>query len=112
VTKAAAIIGGGVIGGGWAARFLLNGWDVNISDPDPEAKRKINEVLSNAHRSLPGLADVAMLQEGCLTFYNSIAEAVEGVDWIQESVPERLDFKLKIYAQIQETASRHYPDRR
>lgn len=28
MTQIAAIIGGGVIGGGWAARFLLNGWDV------------------------------------------------------------------------------------
>ena len=46
--KTAAIIGGGVIGGGWAARFLLNGWNVRVFDPDPEAARKINAVLSNA----------------------------------------------------------------
>ena len=37
----AAVIGGGVIGGGWAARFLLNGWDVGVFDPDPQAERKI-----------------------------------------------------------------------
>ena len=37
IMKTAAIIGGGVIGGGWAARFLLNGWDVRVFDPDPEA---------------------------------------------------------------------------
>ena len=47
MTRTAAIIGGGVIGGGWAARFLLNGWDVKICDPDPEAQRKIGEVLAN-----------------------------------------------------------------
>ena len=45
--KVAAIIGGGVIGGGWAARFLLMGWDVRVFDPDPEAERKIGEVLDN-----------------------------------------------------------------
>ena len=39
--RKAAIIGGGVIGGGWAARFLLNGWDVGVFDPDPDAERKI-----------------------------------------------------------------------
>jgi carnitine 3-dehydrogenase len=55
----AAIIGGGVIGGGWAARFLLNGWDVAVADPDPEAERKIGEVLANARRSLPGLYESA-----------------------------------------------------
>ena len=40
----AAIIGGGVIGGGWASRFLLNGWDVSVYDPDPQSKRKISGV--------------------------------------------------------------------
>jgi len=33
----AAIIGGGVIGSGWAARFLLNGWEVRYFDPAPTA---------------------------------------------------------------------------
>ena len=37
-TGKAAIIGGGVIGGGWAARFVLNGWHVKIFDPHPEAE--------------------------------------------------------------------------
>ncbi|MCB1459422.1 MAG: carnitine 3-dehydrogenase, partial [Nitratireductor sp.] len=89
--KTAAIIGGGVIGGGWAARFLINGWDVVISDPDPEAKRKISEVLANARRSLPALSDVAIPKEGKLSFASSIKDCVQDADWIQESVPERLD---------------------
>ena len=101
----AAVIGGGVIGGGWAARFLLNGWHVRVFDPDIEAERKINEVLANARRSLPSLYDVALPPEGELTFCNSIAEAVADVDWIQESVPERLEIKLKVFAEIQQHAS-------
>jgi carnitine 3-dehydrogenase len=100
VNKVAAIIGGGVIGGGWAARFLLNGWDVQVSDPDPQAERKINEVLANARRSLPALYDVAMPAEGKLRFVGSIAEAVAGASWVQESVPERLDIKHKVLADI------------
>ena len=36
----ACIVGGGVIGGGWVARFLLNGWDVAVFDPDPEAEQR------------------------------------------------------------------------
>ncbi len=68
MTRVASIIGGGVIGGGWAARFLLNGWDVRVFDPDPEATRKIGEVLANARRSLPGLSDVALPPEGRLSF--------------------------------------------
>ena len=97
----AAIIGGGVIGGGWAARFLLNGWDVKVFDPDPEAERKIGEVLGNARRSLPGLLDVALPPEGQLSFHAEIEEAVIGADWIQESVPERLEIKRQTFAKIQ-----------
>ncbi|WP_039016906.1 carnitine 3-dehydrogenase [Halocynthiibacter namhaensis] len=104
MTKIAAIIGGGVIGGGWAARFLLMGWDVQVFDPDPEAERKISEVLANARRSLPGLSDVAMPAEGKLTFHAEIKDAVAGVAWIQESVPERLEIKHKVYAGLQEHA--------
>ncbi|MEO1798146.1 MAG: 3-hydroxyacyl-CoA dehydrogenase NAD-binding domain-containing protein, partial [Pseudomonadota bacterium] len=98
----AAIIGGGVIGGGWAARFLLNGWEVRVFDPDPEAERKIGEVLENARRALPGLYDRALPEEGVLTFCATMSEAVAGADWVQESVPERLELKRKVYQPLQE----------
>ncbi|MEM5472063.1 carnitine 3-dehydrogenase [Hoeflea sp. AS60] len=101
----AAIIGGGVIGGGWAARFLLNGWDVVVSDPDPEVERKVGEVLANARRSLPALSDVTVPKEGKLSYAASIADAVAGADWIQESAPERLDIKHIIFAEIQKHCS-------
>ena len=101
MTKTAAMIGGGVIGGGWAARFLLNGWDVRIFDPDPEAERKIGEVLANARRALPGLGNVALPAEGAMTFHATIEEAVQGASWVQESVPERLDLKQKVYTELQ-----------
>ena len=100
----AAIIGGGVIGGGWAARFLLNGWDVAVFDPDPEAERKISEVLANARRSLPGLYERALPPEGVLTYHTDLAEAATGADWVQESVPERLELKHKVLAQIMAAA--------
>ncbi len=105
VTKKAAIIGGGVIGGGWAARFLLNGWDVAIFDPDPEAARKVGEVLRNARAALPALSDGPMPREGRLSFAGTITEAVEGADYIQESVSERLDLKHRVFAQIQQSVS-------
>ena len=103
--KTAAIIGGGVIGGGWAARFLLNGWNVRVFDPDPDAERKISEVLGNARRSLPGLGNVALPAEGAMTFHATVAEAVDGAEWIQESVPERLDLKQKVYGELQAHAA-------
>jgi carnitine 3-dehydrogenase len=99
--KTAAIIGGGVIGGGWAARFLLNGWNVRVFDPDPQAQRKLGEVLANARRSLPGLTDLALPPEGTLSYHATIADTVTGAQWIQESVPERLDVKHATLAAIQ-----------
>ncbi|WP_428643536.1 carnitine 3-dehydrogenase [Roseibium sp.] len=104
MTRKATIVGGGVIGGGWAARFLLNGWDVAVFDPDPEAERKIGEVVANARRSLPALYDNALPQEGKLTFHDTLEAAVEGADWIQESIPERLDIKHKVLGSLTELA--------
>ncbi len=100
--KAAAIIGGGVIGGGWAARFALMGWPVRIFDPDPEAGRKIGEVMDNARRAMPGLSDAALPEEGAITFCTTVGEAVQGAAWVQESVPERLEIKRRVYREIQD----------
>ena len=104
MSRKAAIIGGGVIGGGWAARFLLNGWDVAVFDPDPQAERKIGEVLANARAALPALSDVPMPAEGRLSFAGTITEAVEGASYIQESVSERLELKHRVFAQVQQVA--------
>jgi carnitine 3-dehydrogenase len=102
----AAVIGGGVIGGGWVARFLLSGANVTVFDPDPEAKRKINEVLANARRSLPALYDHTLPNEGVLTFSTSVADAVEHAQWVSECVPERLDVKHKVINEIQAACSK------
>jgi carnitine 3-dehydrogenase len=87
------LLGGGVIGGGWAARFLLNGVDVKMYDPDPQAQRKVGEVLDNARRAVTRLVAGALPREGSLTFVSSPEEAADGVDYVQESAPERLELK-------------------
>ncbi len=98
-----AIIGGGVIGGGWAARFALAGHDVAIFDPDPEAERKVAEVYANAKAATRRLYVAPLPPPGKITHVGSIAEAVDGAGWVQESVSERLDLKHRVYAEIQET---------
>jgi carnitine 3-dehydrogenase len=92
------LLGGGVIGGGWAARFLLNGHDVRLFDPDPEAERKIGEVVGNARRALRELVDAPLPTEGALTFVATPEEAATGVDFVQESAPEREDLKRALLA--------------
>ncbi|WP_274630201.1 3-hydroxyacyl-CoA dehydrogenase NAD-binding domain-containing protein [Arvimicrobium flavum] len=96
----AACIGGGVIGAGWVARLVLNGIDVSIYDPDPEAKRKVGEVMRGARRAYKRMATNGLPKEGKITYAKTIAEAVADADLIQESVPERLDLKHKVLAEI------------
>ena len=103
-TKTAAIIGGGVIGGGWVARFLLNGWNVRVFDPAEDSERKVHEMLDNARASLPKLADAPMPNEGELSFVADVSSAVKDVHWIQESVPERIEIKHQVFKEIQQNA--------
>lgn len=98
--KRAAIIGGGVIGGGWAARLVQNGIDVAVADPDPEAQRKIGEVLANADRAFARLTNAPPGPRGSIRFAKSVEEAVADADFIQESAPERLQLKQKLLKEI------------
>jgi carnitine 3-dehydrogenase len=104
IIEKAACIGGGVIGAGWVARLLLNGIDVSIYDPDPEASRKVGEVMKGARRAYKQMLPGGLPGEGRLTFARTIEEAVKDADFIQESVPERLDLKHKVLAEIDKHA--------
>jgi carnitine 3-dehydrogenase len=101
------LLGGGVIGGGWAARFLLNGVDVVMYDPDPQAARKVGEVMANARRALTKLVMPALPIEGTLTFVATPEEAAIGVDFLQESAPERLELKQDLLRRASAVAPPH-----
>jgi carnitine 3-dehydrogenase len=96
--RTVGLLGGGVIGGGWAARFLLHGVDVRLFDTDPDAARKVGEVLDNARRALRRLTHAPLPSEGSLTIAATPEEAAEGVDFVQESGPEHEDVKRKLLA--------------
>ncbi|MGB7654262.1 MAG: carnitine 3-dehydrogenase [Novosphingobium sp.] len=102
-----AIIGGGVIGAAWAARFLLNGIDVAVFDLDPEVERKTLEVIANARRAQIRLHGAALPAEGRLSFAASIEDAVEDADFIQESLPEREDLKQRVLCDIDAAMPAH-----
>ncbi|WP_027962638.1 L-carnitine dehydrogenase [Halomonas halodenitrificans] len=100
-----SVIGTGVIGNGWIARALAQGWDVIAFDPAPEAEVRTREFVANAWHSLTraGLAEGASPER--LTFVDSLEAAVEGADLIQENVPERLELKREILADIDAVAA-------
>src|SRR3954451_24373190 len=96
--RTVALLGGGVIGGGWAARFALNGIDVRLHDPDPDAARKIGEVVANARHAYTGLTHAPLPPEGAITLVATLEDAVDGVDLVQESAPEREQLKRDLLA--------------
>ena len=100
----AACIGGGVIGGGWIARFLLAGIDVNVFDPHPDAGRIVGDVIANAEKAYAMLTGAPLPPRGRLNFCKTLHEAVADADWIQESVPERLELKRGVLNEIDAAA--------
>ena len=105
--KQIAIIGGGVIGAGWAARFMLAGLDVAVFDLDPETERKTGAVIANAARATARLHGEAMPTPGRITYHTTLAEAVANADFVQESLPEREDLKQRVLAQIDAAMPAH-----
>ena len=102
--RLATVVGGGVIGGGWVARLIQNGVDVQVFDPDPEAPRKIEAVMANADHAIAKLTMAPMPTPGRLHFAASIADAVAAAELIVEAVPERLEVKHAVYAEIEAAA--------
>jgi carnitine 3-dehydrogenase len=105
--KTVGLLGGGVIGGGWAARFVLNGYDVKIYDVDPQAQRKISEVMANARRAYAKLTLAPLPREGTITFVDTPEDAVTGVDFVQESAPERVELKQELLARASRVSPAH-----
>jgi carnitine 3-dehydrogenase len=96
--KTVGLVGAGVIGAGWAARFVLHGVDVRLFDPDPEAARKVGEVLDNARRALRRLTLAPIPAEGGLALVGSLKDAVAGCDFVIESAPEQEQLKRELLA--------------
>lgn len=103
--KTAAIIGGGVIGGGWAARLIENGIDVAVFDPAADAKEKFDTVLANAESAFAKLTTAPRSQKGSVRWHDTVAAAAGNAQLIIESVPERPDIKRAVYAEIETTAA-------
>jgi len=98
------LLGGGVIGGGWAARFLLHGVDVHLFDPDPSAAGTVERTVIDARWALGRLLTSPLPAEGSLVVVSSPQEAAAGVDFVQESAPERLELKRHLLAAADEVA--------
>ena len=99
-----ALLGGGVIGAGWAARFLLNGCDVRLYDPAPDAGARTAEVIADARAAYGQLTLAPLPPEGEMRVVGSVEEAVAGAELVQESAPERVELKRELLAEADRAA--------
>ena len=99
--KTIALVGGGVIGGGWATRCLANGLSVVVTDPRPESRDYVERMIDEAWPILEA-ADLIAKPAGQLSFADNIEAAVAQADFVQENVPEREDLKIAIHQEISE----------
>ena len=99
------VIGAGVIGAGWVARLLENGMQVALYDPAPDSAAKVQAVLDNAERAYDKLTMAPRAQKGTLEFAPTLAEAVQGSQWVIEAVPENLELKQSVYRDIEDSVS-------
>jgi carnitine 3-dehydrogenase len=93
-------IGGGPIGGGWAAHFLARGYHVTIYLHDVAETPAFRAILDTAWKSLTdlGLAPGASLDR--LRISTDLEDAVKDAEFIQESAPENLGMKQALYAKL------------
>ncbi|MEM7140860.1 MAG: 3-hydroxyacyl-CoA dehydrogenase NAD-binding domain-containing protein [Actinomycetota bacterium] len=99
VIERAAIVGAGVIGSAWAARFALHGVDVKVLDPNPDTERILGEVFDNARAAWAAL-DLPDVAEGSVELVETYDEACNDAEWVQESAPENVEMKRSILRQI------------
>jgi carnitine 3-dehydrogenase len=104
--RSVGLLGAGVIGGGWAARFALNGIDVRVFDPDQDAPQKVGQIVDNARRALRSLTLAPLPPEGSIAFVDSPEAAVAGAEFVQESAPERIELKVELLSAASAVARR------
>jgi 3-hydroxyacyl-CoA dehydrogenase len=95
-----AIVGTGVIGASWAAYYLARGIDVVATDPGPQAEANLRKYVDGAWPLLTQVGLSAGASRDRLTFSPDMNRALADADWVQENAPERPDFKIKLFAQI------------
>jgi 3-hydroxyacyl-CoA dehydrogenase len=97
-----AIIGTGVIGASWSALFLAKGLEVIATDIAPDAETSLRRFVKAAWPALERLGLAPGASQSSLTFTHDMPAAVKSADLVQENGPERIDFKQKLYGQLDE----------
>lgn len=101
-----AIIGSGLIGRAWAQVFARSGWTVRIWDPQQSARDNAATLIGAGLKELAahGLARDPEAAAARVTVHATLAEAVQGVDFVQENGPEVVEVKQQTFAELDRLA--------
>jgi 3-hydroxyacyl-CoA dehydrogenase len=97
-----AIVGTGVIGASWAAQYLARGFDVVATDPAPNAEANLRKYVDEAWEQLEEIGLSPGASRDRLSFTTDMKQALAKADLVQENGPERPDFKMKLFADMDE----------
>ncbi|KAM9674765.1 lambda-crystallin homolog isoform 2-T2 [Dama dama] len=107
-----AVVGSGLIGRSWAMLFASAGFRVKLFDIEPQ---QVTDALVSLRKEMKmlelsgylkgelGAEEQLSLISGC----SDLREAVEGALHVQECVPENLELKRKLFAQLDKIADDH-----
>src|SRR6201984_3516161 len=99
-----AIVGTGVIGASGATQYLARGLDVVATDPAPNAEANLRKYVDEAWGQLEEIGLSPGASRDRLSFTKDSKQALGRADLVQENGPERPDFKMKLFADMDDAA--------
>jgi len=107
-TETVLIIGSGIVGKSWAMLFASAGHKVRLYDSFPAALAAAPAQISGQLKSLEAKKQLrgklsADEQIALISFKDNLKEALQGVTYIQECTPERLEIKTGVFQELGKT---------
>jgi len=103
-----AVVGAGLVGRAWAIVFARAGFSVAMWDKDPDATEAARGFIAER---LPELRDAGLLRDdpavvlGRIAPRPTLAAALDGAVYVQESSPERVELKRAVFAEMDAIAA-------
>ena len=95
------VLGAGTIGASWTALFLASGYRVEVYDAADTTETYVRDYVENAWPTLLELGLARNGNPGHLAFHPSPEAVAEVADFIQESVPEHIEIKHRLFSRIE-----------
>ena len=99
-----AIVGAGLIGGGWVLHFLRLGWDVAVHDPAGGAAARLDGMVARDWPLMERIGLAGGASRDRLIFHESLAGALQDAEAVLECAPERLEVKQALFEEMDRLA--------